>query len=166
MYKNQTLSIILPALNEEKSISNFIQELKKLNIFDEIIAVDNNSTDTSIKYVRKNYKDVIIVESSKNLGYSKGFNLGINKALSMNAEFLLITNNDIELSPSILQASINLFMKKDRIGYMSGKIFNMDREDTFQYAGGRLSFGKKIGKNSFCWNLLNFFNSSTDRCFF
>ena len=45
MHKNQSISIILPVYNEERTISIFIVDLKQLNIFDEIICVDNNSTD-------------------------------------------------------------------------------------------------------------------------
>ena len=36
------VSIILPALNEDKTIGKFIGDLRKLNIFCEIIVVDNN----------------------------------------------------------------------------------------------------------------------------
>ena len=77
MYKNQSLSIILPALNEEKSISNFIQELKKLNIFDEIIAVDNNSTDDTKSEIQKN--DVTYL-FEKNKGYGAAVKKGLNYA--------------------------------------------------------------------------------------
>ena len=77
MYKNQSLSIILPALNEEKSISNFIQELKKLNIFDEIIAVDNNSTDNTKFEIQKN--DVTYL-FEKNKGYGAAVKKGLNYA--------------------------------------------------------------------------------------
>ena len=43
MYKGHSFSLILPAFNEEKSIFNVINSFDKLNIFDEIIVVDNNS---------------------------------------------------------------------------------------------------------------------------
>ena len=45
MFKNKTVTIVLPAYNEDKTISNFIKDLKSLDIYDEIIAVDNNSSD-------------------------------------------------------------------------------------------------------------------------
>ena len=49
MYKGHSFSLILPAFNEEKSIFNVINSFDKLNIFDEIIVVDNNSTDSTQK---------------------------------------------------------------------------------------------------------------------
>ena len=54
MYNNKSLSIILPALNEGNTISKFICELKDLKIFDEIIAVDNNSSDNTKEEIQKN----------------------------------------------------------------------------------------------------------------
>ena len=77
MYKNQTLSIILPALNEEKSISNFIADLKQLNIFDEIICVDNNSTDNTKNEIIKN-NVVYLYENKK--GYGAAVKKGLNHA--------------------------------------------------------------------------------------
>jgi glycosyltransferase involved in cell wall biosynthesis len=77
MYKNQTLSIILPALNEDQSISNFIVELKKLNIFDEIICVDNNSTDNTKNEIIKN-NVTYLFEDKK--GYGAAVKKGLNHA--------------------------------------------------------------------------------------
>ena len=48
------MSIILPAFNEGKTISDFICDIKRLNFFDEIIAVDNASTDNTKKEILKN----------------------------------------------------------------------------------------------------------------
>jgi|TARA_B100000315_G_C14133482_1_gene387956 glycosyltransferase involved in cell wall biosynthesis len=45
MYNNKKVSLIFPSFNEEESISKAIEEFDKTNIIDEIIAVDNNSTD-------------------------------------------------------------------------------------------------------------------------
>ena len=42
----------MPAFNEEESIFNVINSFDKLNIFDEIIVVDNNSTDSTPEIVK------------------------------------------------------------------------------------------------------------------
>ncbi len=46
MYKNKKISVIIPALNEEKSISRVLNDLPK-DIVDEIIVVDNGCTDNT-----------------------------------------------------------------------------------------------------------------------
>ena len=52
MYKGHSFSLILPAFNEEESIFNVINSFDKLNIFDEIIVVDNNSTDSTPEIIK------------------------------------------------------------------------------------------------------------------
>jgi dolichol-phosphate mannosyltransferase len=85
MYKNKTVSIILPALNEEQTISNYIKELKQLNIFDEIIVVDNNSTDkTKEKIIENNV--TYLFEGKK--GYGAAVKKGLNYAKS---ELLMVS---------------------------------------------------------------------------
>ena len=61
MFKNRSFSLILPAYNEEAHIRKNIESFLETKIFDEIIVVDNNSTDrtkieiekTSAKYLRE-----------------------------------------------------------------------------------------------------------------
>lgn len=144
--KNPPLMVVITLnWNGLRHLKYFLPSAVKLNYPNyKIIVVDNNSDDDSIKYLRRNYKDAIIVESPKNVGYSRGFNLGIEKALSMNADYLLITNNDIELDHLILKAAIDLFVKEDKIGYMSGKIYDLNHRKRFQRAGGR---PKLTGRN-------------------
>ena len=45
MFKNRSFSLILPAYNEEAHIRKNIESFLETKIFDEIIVVDNNSTD-------------------------------------------------------------------------------------------------------------------------
>ena len=43
MWKEQTISVILPTYNEKESIKSFIKELEALKIVDEIIVINNNA---------------------------------------------------------------------------------------------------------------------------
>jgi len=45
MWKNQTISVILPTYNEKSSIRRFINDLEDLGIVDEIIVVNNNAAE-------------------------------------------------------------------------------------------------------------------------
>jgi len=61
MFNNKYISLVLPAYNEETHIKKNIDSFYETNVFDEIIVVDNNSTDkteieikkTSAKYIRE-----------------------------------------------------------------------------------------------------------------
>ena len=91
MYKNKSVSIILPAYNEELSISNFILEVKKLNIVDQIIAVNNNSTDNTEYEIKKN--NVTYLNATK-----QGFGAAVKEGLYFsNTDLILICEPDADV---------------------------------------------------------------------
>ncbi len=53
MFKNKSFSLVLPAYNEEAHIKKNIESFIETKIFDEIIVVDNNSTDLTKVEIEK-----------------------------------------------------------------------------------------------------------------
>ena len=60
----------------------------------QIFAVDNASTDDSVKFILENYPDVHLVLSKENLGFGGANNLAIKEALQKGAEYFLLINQD------------------------------------------------------------------------
>jgi len=50
---DKTIDLILPAYNESESIKKSIEDFESLNLFSNIIVVDNNSTDDTAEQIRK-----------------------------------------------------------------------------------------------------------------
>ena len=69
MYQNKTISVIFPAYNEEENIVNAIVEFFNTKIVDEIVAVDNNSTDNTAKEIKKT-KARYVLEKRQGYGYA------------------------------------------------------------------------------------------------
>lgn len=66
-----------------------------------VIAVDNKSAPEDIQTLqnfietrKNNFASLELVKSAENLGFSGGNNLGIKKALSLGAEWMVLLNND------------------------------------------------------------------------
>lgn len=73
------VSVVIPVYNEEKYIQNCLDSLlKQEEKPDEIIVVDNNCTDKTIKIVRK-YKEIKIIEEKKQ-GMTPARNKGFDTA--------------------------------------------------------------------------------------
>ncbi len=83
--KKKEVSIILPALNEGRTVGKFIKQLKNLKIFKEIIVVDNNSTDNTKKEILK-HKVKYLFEKKK--GYGAAVKKGLVNASS---KYLMIS---------------------------------------------------------------------------
>ena len=82
------ISVIIPTFNRAttilRAIDSVISQTKKVN---EIIIVDNNSTDNTIKKVVNHYSDIIILKEKKR-GVSFARNTGIKNAKSEWIAFL------------------------------------------------------------------------------
>ena len=85
MYKNKKISVIIPALNEEKSIALVINDLSK-EIVDEIIVVDNGSTDNTALAAEKAGGKVVKEETR---GYGAACQKGISCAESSDITVIL-----------------------------------------------------------------------------
>lgn len=65
-----------------------------------IVVVDNHSTDGSINALLEKYGHSInLIENDKNLGYAAGLNIGISHAMSQGAQWVFVLNNDTIVDP-------------------------------------------------------------------
>ena len=89
----------------------------------ELIIVDNASTDDSVKYLKKrfkNYKNCIVVENPINM-YSQGLNLGLKKATG---KYLAYFNNDVAITKAYLNNLVKEFEKDKKLAIAQGKLLN------------------------------------------
>ena len=75
----QTIDLILPAYNEESSIRKCIEDFESLNLFNEIIAVDNNSTDNTANEIKKTSAKYILETEQ---GYGSALIRGMKESSS------------------------------------------------------------------------------------
>jgi len=100
------LSIIVPVYNEEKTVVELLNRLKKENIPNvkkEIIVVDDGSSDNTLslldKFVKGN-KEIKLLKHKKNSGKGKAVRTGISKA---SGEYILIQDADLEYHPKYIK---------------------------------------------------------------
>ena len=75
------------------SLYSFFVPYSKYKII--ITVVDNASTDNSIEILEKNYKQINLIKSEKNLGFSRGNNLALRKS---SADYIMLLNSDTEFT--------------------------------------------------------------------
>lgn len=112
------VSVIIVNWNGKKWLKKCLDSLRAQTYRNfEIILVDNASTDDSVEFVEKNYPEVVIVKSDKNLGFAGGNSLGIDNS---RGEFILFLNNDIWVKEDFLQKYIAYF-KRHQIDILSAR---------------------------------------------
>lgn len=119
-----TLSIIVPCYNEEKTIADIIEKVKKVDlgkIKKEIVIVDDGSTDTSPKIIREIKRcDPKVIKthlSIINLGKGAAIRFGLKYA---KGDILIIQDADLELDPSEYPKLLEpIFQEKTQVVYGS-----------------------------------------------
>jgi hypothetical protein len=99
------------------------------------LVVDNGSTDGSADIIRAHYAEVTILEAGINLGYAEGNNVGIRHALSANAEYVFVLNNDTLVAPNLLSELIRVAETAPQTGMLGPTMYCDTRGDTLFAAG-------------------------------
>ena len=104
--KKKTVAIV-PAFNEEKTISTVIKNLK--SYVDRVIVVDDFSTDKTYKIAIKS--NAITLRNKKNLGPDKSIEVGLKKAKRLKYEFILTFDADDQHPHHKIPFFLNLLYK-------------------------------------------------------
>jgi len=99
---------IIPAYNEETTIKNVILSLQKF--VNKIIVVNDCSVDQTAEIAKK--CGTYVITNLYNMGPSKSLNVGIKKALKLNADILVTVDADGQHPIKILPKFIQLIKKK------------------------------------------------------
>ena len=94
------VSVIIPCYNEERTIKEIVITVKKhIQENDEIIVVDDGSTDNSQYILKNELKDIVDKLIINDQNYGKGYS--IRKGISLvEGEITLIQDADLEYHPS------------------------------------------------------------------
>lgn len=89
----------------------------------EVILVDNNSSDSSIEFVQKNYPSVDVIKLDKNYGFAEPNNIG---AKSAKGELLLFLNNDTIITPDSIAELINATKENPKVAIFQSLLLKPD----------------------------------------
>src|SRR5665213_3605972 len=106
MYNGKKVVVVLPAYNAALTMSKTISEIP-MNIVDDLVLVDDNSTDNSIE-VAKNLGIRHIVQHAENKGYGGNQKSCYDKALELNADIIIMLHPDYQYTPKLLLAMISI----------------------------------------------------------
>ena len=101
-----------------KSIQETMTDLRY-----EVIVVDNASSDGSPEAVLTGFPDVRLIQTGKNLGFSKGNNIGMTES---RGRYYFLINSDVVLRPGCAQRLLAFMQKNPRTGLAGPRLFNGD----------------------------------------
>jgi glycosyltransferase involved in cell wall biosynthesis len=100
MIKAKKIIVVLPAYNAEKTLEKTYSEIP-FDIVDEVVLVDDASTDNTISVARKlGIRHIVGHESNK--GYGSNQKTCYTKALSLGADIIIMLHPDYQYNPALI----------------------------------------------------------------
>ena len=110
MYKNLRITVVIPCLNEEQGVQKVLAEVPAF--VDEVIVVDNGSTDRSAEVA---HKMGAIVVSELSRGYGRAYKTGFSRATG---DIIVTLDGDHSYPVDALSYLLEAFMHC-RVGFLS-----------------------------------------------
>ncbi|MBI3103871.1 glycosyltransferase family 2 protein [Candidatus Daviesbacteria bacterium] len=158
------VSLIIPVLDEEKTLTDIISKCSKETVVKQLVIVNDGSTDKTknildrLSSENKNSRPLITVtHHSKNLGKGAAIKTGLTRVLG---KYVMVQDADLEYSPDEIKYLFNEAKKENRIvfgtrshhkkkGYLLAQLGNWYLNVMFN-----LLFGYSLTDSYTCYKLI------------
>lgn len=123
---NKKVTVVIVTYNGAKWIDKNIQSLLQSVYPVAIIVVDNNSTDNSVMLLKKYDEHIDIILSGVNLGFGKANNIGIQKAMSQNSDYIFLLNQDTWIFDHTISRLVTTMESRTEFGILSPMHYKAD----------------------------------------
>lgn len=137
------LAIIIVSHNTRTDLERCLRSLydPSPKVPHEIVVVDNASSDGSPEMVRRQWPDIRLIESSQNVGFARGSNLGIRETRSA---LVLLLNSDTIVPAGTIDALVDQLQAHVDTAVVGPRIVDVSQR-------AELSFGAMMGPWSELW---------------
>lgn len=127
------VSVIIVNYNGKSFLGELFESLaKQVRPPDEVIMVDNASTDESVSYVRQRFPWVKVVSSAVNSGFAEGCNIGVRKA---EGEYIALLNSDAVADERWLSELVEALDENENVAAADSKIYCAGEYPVLEEAG-------------------------------
>jgi GT2 family glycosyltransferase len=128
-----TVSVVIPNWNGRRWLGPCLEALRDQDRpADEVIVVDNGSTDGSTAYLRETHPGVELLELGVNTGFAHAANRGLQRA---GGELVALVNTDVVLAPDWLSRMTRSLGDDPVAAAVACKIVSLDDPHTIYDAG-------------------------------
>lgn len=102
-----------------------------------ISVIDNGSSEKLDKRLADEFPEIDYYYSPENLGFTGGVNIGIERALEHDADYIWLLNNDVEVPEDCLTKLVSFAESETNIGLASPLIVNVNKPERPFYGSYR-----------------------------
>ena len=139
----EKVAIVILNWNGEQMLRQYLSSVMQYSQDEATVYVaDNASTDGSLAMLRADFPDVRLIELEKNWGFAEGYNQALRQ---IDAEYYLLLNSDIEVTPHWLTPMIALMDDQQAVAACQPKLLSMHDRQAFEYAGASGGYIDRLG---------------------
>src|ERR1043165_7463743 len=144
MYKSLSITVIIPCLNEEQGIENVLRAMP--DFVDEVVVVDNNSTDRTSEVAASLGAKVVREEVR---GYGRAYKRGFAGATS---DLIITLDGDHSYPPDAISYLLEAFLHLD-VDFLNASRFPVrdSRAMSFKHKFGNLVLSLAMSMLYFQW---------------
>jgi dolichol-phosphate hexosyltransferase len=124
MYKGRLITVVIPCLNEEEGIVEVLSRMP--SIVDEVIAVDNNSTDRTAELAQRHGARVVREEVR---GYGRAYKTGL---LHSRGDIIVTLDSDRSYPPDAISYLLEAFLRSG-VRFLSASRFPLKNKNAMSY---------------------------------
>ncbi len=138
---SKRITAIILNYKHQKDTARCISSIQKTDMGSEVavMIVDNSPTQTNRQTFKKMFPQADYIASPSNLGFAGGNNIGINKALTAGADYVLIINPDVVLPHNFFVPLLKHFKNK-RVGIVAPAIIHKQKDALYFGLDGKVDW--------------------------
>ena len=138
------VGIIILNWNGKEHLATFLPSVVQYSGGNDVVVVDNNSSDDSVEFLKSNYPEIRLVHNTANGGFAKGYNEGLRQ-IQGDYEIYVLLNSDVEVTENWLEPILNKMSLDESIAACQPKILAYKSKSQFEHAGAAGGFVDKNG---------------------
>ncbi len=136
-------SVIIVNYNGAEDTWKCLASLSNVGPAPDLFVVDNASTEGGVEEAVAGYPGVELIRSATNVGFGRGNNLGIRRALSeTDCEFVFLLNNDATVEPRTIRRLEDALDEHPEAGVAAPRIVLTEDTGVLWYGGGEVDWRK------------------------
>lgn len=140
---NKKITIVIVTHNARHYLPDCLNSLKHQDYptnLVKIIVIDNNSTDSTVGYVREKFPEIKIIANRKNIGFASANNQGYFLAQKNNSDYLVLLNQDTIVERNWLSHMTKIADKNAKIAAVQPKLLLHPQTDRINSFGNSIHY--------------------------
>ncbi|MBI4302318.1 MAG: glycosyltransferase family 2 protein [Chloroflexi bacterium] len=153
MKNHPLVALLVPVHNGWEDTREFLDSLRRVSYPNfKTIIVDDGSTDDTAEMLAADYPEVIVIKGDGNLWWSRSVNIAIEKALKLEADYVLQVDNDTAVDREFISTLVETAQENPN-AIITSKSYWYGQPDRVWFGGGEIAWLRGGLKQTGCGDI-------------